>query len=143
MKSPRPLPILAVGLCVLALFVAQAFGKGALFLCLCGGQPIVAQTSHCHGPHGADCHSAEAETGRAPHDEERGDREEHRVVSHESLARLDAAAAPLAVPPTCVALLPFWESPLARAKNSARPPTAAAESPPRGVAVARTVVLRI
>jgi len=133
-------------LCLLALFVAQTIGsQAASFVCLCAGKPVPTQSSHCHGPHGTSCHTAEAESS-APHSEEgKGERQDHQAVSKDVASRPVDVAPQIIAPQVLVAILPLVETIFARleAKLPASYAIDFRGSPPRGVAVARTIVLLI
>jgi hypothetical protein len=137
--------IFAIALCVLALFVAQTLGSRAGYVCLCGGKPVPTQTSHCHGPHGANCHADDARSG-APHDEDdSGPREDHQVVSQDVQSRPIEASPQIIAPQVVLAILPVVQVLLAGSETKV--PAGASvdfgDSPPFGVTVARTIVLLI
>jgi hypothetical protein len=48
-------------MCVITLLMVQAFGGVASYLCRCGGQPVLTQTDHCHGPHSESCHDEQSQ----------------------------------------------------------------------------------
>jgi hypothetical protein len=132
-------------LCVVALFVGQAFGSKAAYFCACGGTSVPTLSSHCHGPHGEHCHGGEAPATATHEEEDGGSRRDHELVDDEVPARLLEAAKPFVAPPALLALLPLV--PVSRgawdAESRAGRDVAVDGSPPPGVAVARTVVLLI
>jgi hypothetical protein len=144
-KSRSNSHIFAIVLCVLALFVAQAFGNRVAYYCLCGGKPVPTQTSHCHGPHGEKCHSGDAQADDSHSEEGSGQREDHQVVNQDLQLRPLEAAPQVIAPQVLLAILPMLESFFARqeAKVPASCSVDFGESPPLGVTVARTTVLRI
>ena len=145
MKPRSNSHIFAIVLCVLALFVAQTFGSKAGYVCLCGGKPVPTQTSHCHGPHGEKCHTGDVQADDSHSEEGSGEREEHQVVNQEVQLRPVEAGPQVIAPQVLLAILPLLEV-LARghdAKVAASYSVDFGESPPFGVTVARTIVLRI
>lgn len=106
------------------------------------------QSSHCHGPHGVDCHSrpAASDAAHEDHDEEKsGPRQDHQVVSQEVQMRTLDAKAQVFAPQVLLAVLRVMD--FVYADREEKAPTGYltrfGESPPCGVAVARTVVLLI
>ena len=137
--------LFAILLCVLALFVAQTFGSKAGFYCLCGGKPVPTQSSYCDGPHGAKCHADDAKDAGSHSEKDSGSRKEHQVVSQEVQLRSVEAGLQVIAPQVVLAILPLLEV-LARghdAKVEASYSVDFGESPPFGVTVARTILLRI
>ncbi len=133
-------------LCVLALFVAQTFGSKVAYYCLCGGKPVPTLTAYCYGPHGEECAEEEAKAGDAPcEDNEGGDRKDHQVVSQEVPMRAMDAKAQVFAPQVLLAVLRVVD--FVYADREVKAPTGYltrfGESPPFGVTVARTIVLRI
>ena len=137
--------IFAIVLCVLALFVTQTFGSKAGYYCLCGGKPVPTQASYCFGPHGEKCAEEEAHGGAATGDESGGDRKDHQVVNQEVQLRPVEAAQQVIAPQVLLTILPMAE--IIFASQEAKVPASSSvdfgESPPFGVTVARTIVLRI
>jgi len=143
-KLRSPLRILAVALCVLALLAAQTVGV-RLYLCQCAGQPVLTQARHCHGPHGAHCHAPGQEAAEAHPEAGQGSCENHLAVNG-TLAWRAAETVPTLVAPTIlIAILPLLETLLAapEVEAAARAWAVGEGPPPFGVAVARTIVLRI
>ena len=136
---------LVLVLCVLALFVAQSFGSRPAFVCFCGGKPVATETSHCHGPHGEQCHADEHD-GTGEHSEGKsGDREDHQVVSQDVEMLPAQAALQVTAPQALLAVLPRLATVISRqeAKVAVNYFVDLGESPPLGVAVASTIVLLI
>lgn len=137
--------IFAIALCVLALFVAQTFGTKAGYVCLCGGKPVPTQTSHCHGPHGEKCHTGDAQADDSHSEQGSGPREDHQVVNQDVQLRPVEAAPQVIAPQVLLAMLPVVQ--ILFASQEAKVPASYSvdfgESPPFGVTVARTIVLRI
>lgn len=145
MKPGSHSHLLAIVLCVLALLGTQVSGSRAGYICLCGGEPMPTQTSHCHGPHGEECHTADAQAGASHDEEDSGEREEHQVVSREVQLRPVEATQQVFAPQVLLAILPMVETFFVRqdVRVSARAGVDFGESPPFGVTVARTIVLLI
>lgn len=137
--------IFAIALCVIALFVTQTFGGKAGYYCMCGGQPVQTQTAYCYGPHGEKCAETEAQGGAAQGDESGGDRKDHQVVNQDMQLRLADASQQIIAPQVLLAILPMLEVIFAspETKVPASYSVDFGESPPFGVTVARTIVLRI
>ena len=137
--------IFAIVLCVLALFVAQTFGSKAGYYCVCGGKPVPTQTAYCYGPHGEQCAEEEAHGGASTSDEGGGDRKDHQVVNQDVQLRPVEAAQQVIAPQVLLAILPMVE--ILFADRETKVPASYSvdfgESPPFGVTVARTIVLRI
>lgn len=146
MLKPRSnFQIFAIVLCVLALLVAQTVGGQRGYVCLCGGKPVATQTSHCHGPHGEECHTDNTRDA-IPHSEDgAGPREDHQVVTQDVQLRPGEAAPQLVAPQILLAILPMVQVLFANqeTKVSAGYSVDFGESPPFGVTVARTIVLLI
>lgn len=137
--------VFLLALCVLALLVAQTFGSRAGYLCLCGGEAVPTPVSHCHGPHGKDCATKEAHGIASHEEEETGDRKDHQVVSKELTLRQADGGPQLLHPQVLLAVLPVLDE-LAESQAAKAPACSSVDfgkSPPLGVVVARTVVLRI
>jgi hypothetical protein len=137
--------IFALVLCVFALFVAQTFGSKAGYYCLCGGKPVQTQSSYCDGPHGAKCHADDAKDAGSHSEKDSGSRKEHQVVNQEVQLRSVEAGLQVIAPQVLLAILPLLEV-LARGHDAmvaASYSVDFGESPPFGVTVARTIVLRI
>ncbi len=135
--------LLAFG--VLAVVSAQLFGVGRSFLCLCSGAPVAMASDHCHGPHGADCHTEGAPAHPGESCPDNGDKQSHAQVAQD-FQSLAAQTEPLVLTaPLMFELLTLDNSerangaPLFVLENA----TDLCGSPPCGVAVARTVVLLI
>lgn len=145
MKPRSHSQLFAVALCVLALFVVQIPGSRAGYVCLCGGKPVPTQTSHCHGPHGEKCHASDAENGDSHHEENSGDREDHQVVNQDVQMRPVDAKAQVFAPQVWLAMPRVADFVIAVRveKVSGSYLSRIGESPPAGVAVARTIVLLI
>ncbi len=129
----------------LALLVAQTLGGSAGYYCWCGGRPVPTQTAHCAGPHGENCASDEAQQDASTCDSEDGERRDHEVVSQDVQSRpLDAKSHTVA-PPLLAVIVPGLEPfrAVETVKLSAGSPVDFGESPPSGITVARTIVLRI
>ena len=145
MKPRSNSHIFAIVLCVLALFVAQTFGSKAGYVCLCGGKPVPTQTSHCHGPHGEKCHTGDVQADDSHSEEGSGQREDHQVVNQDVQLRPVEAAQQIIAPQVLLAMLPVVH--ILFASQEAKVPASYSvdfgESPPFGVTVARTIVLRI
>jgi hypothetical protein len=47
--------------CVITLLMAQAFGGVVGYLCRCGGEQVLTQIDHCHGPHSESCHDEQSQ----------------------------------------------------------------------------------
>ena len=137
--------VFAIALCVLALFVAQTFGSKAGYYCLCGGKPVQTQTSYCDGPHGAECHADDAQAAGSQSEKDSGSRQEHQVVNQDVQLRLVDASQQVIAPQVLLAMLPVVQILFAsqEAKVQASYSVDFGESPPFGVTVARTIVLRI
>jgi len=135
----------AIMACVLALFVAQTLGSRIAYFCLCSGKPIQTLASHCHGPHGEQCHGGGESLDSRHSDEGPADRKDHRLVDQELKAASPKTGPPLATPPLLLAVLPsfFTLSPRIEAKIFKNAWVRFGESPPSGVTVALTVVLLI
>ncbi|MDZ4288907.1 MAG: hypothetical protein U0984_13155 [Prosthecobacter sp.] len=130
---------------MLALLVAQTLGSKAGYICICSGKAVPTQSSHCHGPHGAKCHDPAAVSGASHNDESSGDRENHTAVSEDVQMRLAEGATPMLVPQVLLAILPVLDisTPSQEAQGQSRYSVGIGDSPPVGVAVARTIVLLI
>jgi hypothetical protein len=135
----------AIVLCALALFVAQTFGGHLRYMCDCGGKMVATQSSHCHGPHHADCHADETEADSPHNEKDSGDRKDHQVVKDEVQSRPVDTAPQLVAPQVLLAILPMVEALVVsqEIKVPASYPLEFGESPPLGVTVARTIVLLI
>ncbi len=145
MKVRSHLQKLLLALGVLAVVSAQLFGVGRSFLCLCSGAPVAMASDHCHGPHGEDCHENAAPAHSAECCPDDGEKHTHAEVAQD-FQSLAAHTDPLVLPaPVMLAFLTLDDS--ERAKVVLLPALenalALGESPPPGVAVARTVVLLI
>lgn len=145
MKPRSKSYVIAIALCLLALFVAQTFGSKVAYYCECGGKPVKTQSSHCHGPHGEKCHSAEAQVEDSHNEEDSSERENHQAVSQDVKLRPLDAPLKLIAPQVLVAILPMVEAIFARqeTKVAASYCMDFGESPPSGITVARTIVLLI
>jgi len=135
----------AIVLCVLALFVVQAFGGKAAYYCLCGGKPVQTVASHCHGLHSESCVAAETQETPSDCETEGGSRRDHLVIDQQVQLRPVEAAQQTIAPPAVAAILPIFEV-LAASQNAELPAVYCVdfgESPPFGVTVARTIVLLI
>ena len=132
-------------LCMVALVVAQAVGGPRGYVCLCGSLPVPTQTSHCHGPHGEDCHADDATADVGHQEEGAGPRKEHQLIGQDERLRPTEAAPQVIAPQVPLAVLPnvpsFWPSPAPQPFFGSV--VGAGDSPPFGVTVARTIVLRI
>lgn len=135
----------AAALCVLALCAVHVFGSDVAYYCLCGGKPVPSQTSHCHGPHGERCHDGDARAGDPHSEENSGDRENHQAVDQDLPLRPVEAAAQVVAPQVACAISPLIEKLLAGWKTgvASSNPADFPGSPPSGLTVARTVILRI
>ncbi|MES2570219.1 MAG: hypothetical protein V4710_09225 [Verrucomicrobiota bacterium] len=145
MKSRSKLQTFAFALCVLALCMTQVFGMRAGYLCVCAGEAVLTQTSHCHGPHGADCHSFGEETFGAHHEEDQGSREDHATLKTEPSLRSPDVTSPVIAPAALQAMVPLFKTfptpSQALISHSGR--GLETDSPPPGVKVAGTIVLLI
>ena len=132
-------------LCVFAMFGAQVFGSAARFICDCGGAVKVVATSSCSGPHGQECHSDDADEGDTSHDGSSEGEHKHHEQESEELAATTAIAPHIVVPsPVVVATLSdflFFSPESSLAPLEYFPGNYG--GPPPGIAVSRTVVLRI
>ena len=145
MKVRSPLQKLLLALCVLAVVSAQLFGVGRDFLCLCSGAPVAMASDHCHGPHGAKCHTDAAKDGAAHNEQDSGSREDHRVVKQDVQSRPVEATPQVIAPQVLLAILPLVEI-LFSSQETKVPASYSVDfgkSPPFGVTVARTIVLLI
>ena len=144
--NPRsPLHKLVLALGFLAVLAAQLFGIGSSFLCDCSGSPKPTASDHCHGPHDAHCHenAAPAHSGESCPDD--GDKQTHELVV-QVFQSLESHTAPLVLPaPVMLELLSLDGTEWAHTVTVATLENATdlGESPPSGVAVARTIVLLI
>jgi hypothetical protein len=141
LKPRSTAQIFTIMLCVFALLVAQTIGRQPTYVCDCGGKLMLTQSSHCYGPHDAECHSdpAKGEQGT-------GERKDHEAVSHEMQARPIEAAPQLVSPQVLTAILPVIHALFTSAEFEIPAvcyEAAAGESPPLSVIVARTVVFII
>lgn len=145
MKLRQTFRSLALLLCIFALLVAQMFGSKAGYYCLCGGSPVPTQVAHCYGPHGEQCAEEEARGDASHHDEGNGDRRDHQVVNEDVQLRPMEATPQITAPQVLLSILPLAELFVARHEVSVpvRYSTDFGESPPFGVTVAHTIVLRI
>jgi len=136
---------LTVVLCALALFVAQTFGQRGIYLCVCGGSPVPTPASHCHGPHGANCHSEDEGTGAVHSEDDSGPRQDHEVVKQNVQSRPVEVAPQLIAPQVLLGVLPLVQVSFASKEKTltVSDATAFAHSPPFAATVARTVVLLI
>jgi hypothetical protein len=132
----------AIVLCVLALFTAQLFGVQLGYLCACAGKVVLTQTTHCHGPHGIQCHASNNDCSDSHCEEGQEDREEHTVLKGDLPLRSAEAGPQFADPPMLFAL-PLIEILLAPPVAEVPVPFVDQSPPPFGVTIARTVVLLI
>jgi hypothetical protein len=144
-KSRSHFRALAAVLCVLALAAAQLLGAQRHYVCLCIGEAVRTASTHCHGPHTADCHAPGQQEPDDHREEDQGSRDDHILVQGK-LDLMSAGAVSALMPPNALLAWPAaWEQLFARVYSP--PPraghTAAESPPPPGVAVARTVVLLI
>lgn len=133
----------------LACIAMQVCGSQVIFLCVCTGEAVPVQSSHCHGAHGLDCHSDDAEAQATACDQSSQgdcDGENHEVL----VKNLDAASSSThqqtsVAPPLLVAVLPAsWLLQPPQEVESTRGYVAHfKDSPPIGVSVARSVVLLV
>ena len=132
-------------LCIFALIVAQTLGGQGSYVCVCGGKPLVTQASHCYGPHGEQCHTGNVKADGPQSEEDSGSREEHQAVNQDVQSRPVEAAPQVIAPQVLLAILPMME--MFFASREMKVPASYSEewgeSPPFGVTVARTIVLRI
>ena len=137
--------VFAIVLCVVALFVTQTFGSKAGYYCVCGGEPVPTLAAFCDGPHGEKCHTSDAQADDSHSDEGSGDRREHQVVNQDVQLRPAEATQQIIAPQVLLAILPMVE--ILFASQEAKAPASSFvdfwKSPPFGVTVARTIVLRI
>ena len=129
--------------CAVTLFVAQTFGSKVAFFCFCGGKAVLTQSSHCHGPHGPQCHTSPGEN--TPHnDDGSGDRRDHQSVTQDIQSRLVDPAPEVAPPELLLQVLQVFDLIFPGDKLAVRSASPdPEESPPAGITVARTVVLLI
>jgi hypothetical protein len=142
-KLPLKLQTAVLVLCVFTLFLAQAFGIERGFTCKCTGIKILTQTSHCHGPHGQQCHSLGDRRDCSHSDEAEGNREEHDSVNVELLMRATQEAQPIIAPTVLLALLPRFEIVTPEMKVCSVGLVVEAGRPPFTVTAARSVILLI
>lgn len=143
MTPRQPLACMLAVLCVFAVIGAQLFGVARGFVCDCGGRSQVVEVSSCSGSHGEHCHMEESESGT--HDEEGNEnRKEHEQVK-DDLTGTNGQAPHVVIPaPVMCAALPalMFFAPECLPAPREYPPDSYG-GPPPGIAVARTVVLRI
>ncbi len=124
-------------LCAFAVLGAQVFGVTSRFVCDCSGSQVVVKESSCCGPHGAECHSDEAQPCE-------GDEKQHELEK-ETLTGTSAPTSHIVVPAAVVlAILP--ELSFFSPELFAAPAGYLSDAhcyPPLSVALARTVALRI
>ncbi|MDB6154711.1 MAG: hypothetical protein JWL90_3164 [Chthoniobacteraceae bacterium] len=132
----------ALVLCILALFTAQMLGVQRGYVCMCAGKAVLTQTTHCHGPHGSQCHASDSAESHS--EEGQGSREEHASLNL-TLRSVEVAPQFVAAPSVLLGTLPVLEVLLApsRAEVPVRAFARDEGPPPFGVTVARTVVLLI
>lgn len=137
--------IFALLLCILALLVTQTFGSPAAYICLCTGKPVSIQNSHCHGPHGKNCHAEESGENSSHKEQGKTDRQDHQTVSREVPARPLDFSTQVITPQILVAVLPLIEVLFPARELMAAPShrSDSEQSAPFAVTVARTVVLLI
>ncbi len=145
MQSRSLFQTIALVLCVLALFVTQTFGGQRVYMCLCTGHAVVTQQTHCHGPHGPQCHGAGRETPESHGENDQGSREEHLEVHCDIALRTTEVARQLIAPSVLLEVRPLIEMLLRPLEAKGPVATFVREEGPApfGVAVARTVVLLI
>ncbi|MDB6172502.1 MAG: hypothetical protein JWL59_1813 [Chthoniobacteraceae bacterium] len=134
----------ALVLCILALFTAQLFGMQRGYVCMCAGKAVLTQTTHCHGPHGSQCHASNSAESHS--EEGQGSREEHASLKGDlTLRSVEVAPQFVAAPCVLVGSLPLFEVLIApsRAEVPMRAFLRDEGPPPFGVTVARTIVFLI
>lgn len=142
MTSRTPLTRLLLALTCFAVAVAQAVGGVSAYLCVCGGEATVVLETHCHGPHGAQCHD-EIPADMHQHDGTEGDSEEHEAITSELTAASATGSTVVVSAPALVAIFAAvdWAPMFRPAQFSVRAVEARGSPPP--IAVARTVVFLI
>ena len=141
MNLRSPLTKLLLALSVLAVLSAHLFGIGRSFLCDCSGRLVTTASDHCHGPHDGHCEE-NAHPDADCFDE--GDAVPHVQVEKEFRAPT-LAFQTVQIAPVLRLILWLNDATPGVTQNVRVLETAVdfGESPPPGVAVARTVVLRI
>ena len=136
--------IFVIALCALVLIVTQALGGNVAFYCLCSGKMVPAEMSHCHGPHGDNCHEMNASADCAS-EESGGDRQDHVPVTQDKQLRPADTVQQVVAPQLPPQGLPLEEMTFAMEESRDLPVCREqrVEGPPLGVVVARPIVLLI
>src|SRR5262245_13236705 len=140
MRQHSAIAKVVVALIALAIGAVQLFGGSRKFICNCGETPIVVKASHCHGPHGDNCHADRA-TEDCGDEEGSGDRRDHEQVKEDLKSRFATSTTVSAPMPMVLAILPVSiTAPQFAANAEFERRVEIRGSPPASVVVARTVV---
>ena len=130
--------------CVLCLVFAQTLSGAIGYLCQCSGQVVATPSSHCHGPHGENCHTPNALAESFHTEDPSTHRENHQSLNEEILSSPTLVRASLLPSPICSPFLSLIsETPSRTDLHSLRNRLFDLSPPPLGISVFRTVVLRV
>ena len=130
--------------CVLCLVLAQTLSGAIGYLCQCSGQAVATPSSHCHGPHGENCHTPNALAEISHPEDHSTDREDHQSLNKEILSSPTLVRTALLPSPIWSPFLPVISGVHSRTNlHSLRNRLFDISPPPLGISVFRTVVLRV